>query len=169
MKKPEAEQLAGLILAEFRQPADVQDLYDRIGNAFGESAPLARFLASKDRQHRRVFYLQSEKRWFSQFGWTLAKALMLFGLLAGAAFLLAGGRVTADQTVTLIFGASAFYVLVYFLSIRRHSGNARKIEEIRSGYRAELRSILDDLVREHGLDAGKYRAGEGPPAGGKGP
>jgi hypothetical protein len=157
MQKPEAEKLADLLLEEIRRPGDVQALYERVGKTFRESHPLPLVLASKDRQHRQAFYLQSEERWFRLFGWTMAKALMLFGLLAAGVFLLARGRVTPDQAATLLFGASAYYMLVYVISLRRYSKNARKIEEGLAGYRAELKEILEELVRDHHLEAGKYR------------
>ncbi len=158
MKRPEAEKLADLVLDELRRPGEAKDFYGRVAGLAGAGKALSDFLDAKDRQHRGAFYLQSEEQWFRLFGWTLAKALMLLGLLVAAGFLLAGGRVTADQAATIIFGASAYYVVVYLLTLRRYAKNPRKIEKINSDYRSELRTILEDLVRDHGLDAAKYRA-----------
>jgi len=155
MKRADAGKLADLILEELRKPLEAGEFYDRVGGLEGHGKPLSDLLAAKDRQHRRVFYLQSEERWFRLFGWTLAKALMLLGLLVGAAFFLAGGRMTADQAATMIFGASAYYVVVYLLSLRRTAKNRRKIEEVHAEYRSELETLRDDLARERGPDAGK--------------
>lgn len=157
MTRAEAEKLADLILEELRHPQDVQKVYDAAERLFESSRPLPEVLATKDRQHRRVFYLQSEERWFRLFGWTMAKALMLYGLLVGVAFLAMRGRMTPDQAVTLIFGASFFYLIVYLMSLRRYAKTPRKVEEVVSTYRSELNSILEELVRSHQLDPAKYK------------
>lgn len=159
MKKPEAEKLADLLLDELRHPGDVQQVIDQVGERLEDARAVADFLTAKDRQHREVFYLQAQERWFRIFGWTLAKALMLCGLLMAGFYFLARNRLPADYIVMAIFGASFYYLVIYVLSLRRHARNARQVEAIRERYRAELREILKDLVEAHRLDA-KYLPSE---------
>lgn len=158
MKRSEIEALADLMFAELRKPGDVQKVFAEAERRVDEARPLVDFFISKDRQHRTTFYLESQRTWFRGFGWTMARALMLFSVAAAGIFALGGGRVTPDQLGTFIFGASAFYVFLYMLSLRRIGKEEKKIAGILEVYRAEVRAILDELITTHKLDAEKYKA-----------
>ena len=159
MTKQEAEKLAQIILKEIESPADIQKVYDHTEKEFSDHSSLIEFLSTKDRQHRKVFYLRSEEIWFRLYGWTMAKVLMLLGLLAGALFYL--GRDRVDLGVALpffIFGASAYYTLLYVFSINRYGKNRAKVNNIVVNYKSELKALLEELVKLYKLDGEKYKS-----------
>jgi hypothetical protein len=157
MKKSDAELLAGIIHKEINNPADVQQIYADTQKLSEEFSHLVEFLSTKDRQHRRIFYLRSEKRWFNLFGWTMAKTLMLLGIIAGGLFFLSKGSGEIMHLIYFIFGASSYYFLLYIVSLRKFRKNKKIIHAILSDYKEEIKSILESLVKEHRLDPEKYK------------
>lgn len=158
MKRQDAEALADIILQELKDPTDIQKVFERIDKQFTDALQLIEFIATKDRQFRRVFYLESERVWFKLYGWTMAKTLMFLGIISAVLFYISKDRVdVANVFPYFIFGASAYYLFLYLLSINRYSKNKKKVINIINNYREELKVILKELIQQHHLDIEKYK------------
>ena len=157
MKRQEAEALADIILQELKDPTDIQKVFEKVEKQFTDASQLIEFISTKDRQFRRIFYLESEKVWFKLYGWTMAKTLMFLGIISAVLFYISKDRVdVANVFPYFIFGASAYYLFLYLLSINRYSKNKKKVINIINNYREELGSILKELIQQHHLDSEKY-------------
>jgi hypothetical protein len=152
MKRQEAQVLAEILSKELEKPSDPQTLYHELSSDLAEQGPLFEFLSCKDRHHRQSFYLLAEKRWFQLYGWTMAKVLMLFGLLALVLFLLIQpGPEAVQYFIYFVFGASAYYFLLYIFSLNRYSKNKKRLEQMQETYRQEIQAILGELVEKNEL------------------
>ena len=155
----DAERLLELILAEIRAPRDMQKLLDDLPAA-GTCVEEARaFLKAKDRAGRREAFIHNERIWYNKFGWLMARAATVFGLLAFVFFLTARGA-GVDFLTALLLGAAGYYLVLVTLSNLRYRDKNRKrarlLDSEARAYQREVVRVAASLLRRFGVGPERY-------------
>lgn len=139
-------ELRAAIEAEIDSPGDPQALCERLQAKLGPACrPVVKLLAAKDRQAREALAIEDEIRVFRRFGFTSAKVLLGLVFLVALAVALLPGRLTGERATLLIFGASAYYFLLYVASLLGQRGLIARARAARDRYREALRALLAEL------------------------
>lgn len=141
-----ARELRAAIEAEIEAPGDPQALCERLEARLGPACrPVVRLLSAKDRLTREALEIDGEVRAFRRFGWTSSKVLMILVLLVAFAVAILPGRLTGERATLLIFGASAYYFVLYVAALLGQRGLVARSRAARDRYRAALREVLAGL------------------------
>lgn len=155
----DVKQLLELIIGEIQSPVDAQKLYAQIPSTSNCTAALREFLQAKDRAQRREAYIKTEPRWFRKYGWFMARAVMVYGVLA-IIYSLLTRNASVNAVTTALFGAAFYYALLVTMSNWRYRDNNKKrqalIDYEGRKYQREIIGIARSLMTEHKIDAARY-------------
>jgi len=155
----EAERLLELLLAEIREPADPQKLFEEFPPVQDCIEEARRFLKAKDRAVRREGFVKNERLWFNKYGWFMARVLTLFGLISFA-FYFASRGAAVDFLTAFLLGAGGYYVLLSTLSNLRYRDGSRKrrrlLEAEAGKYQRQIAQVGSDLLKRYGVSPDLY-------------
>lgn len=147
-REPErAAAVARAVAAEQKEPRPIESVLADLEAALPAQAPLFRFLAAKDREHRHAFYVKSERLWYRRLGFRVMRPLFVVAILAAVGFSL---QRVVDPTLAFacfVGGMVALYVAIQFFTIRWMRQDEAKLEAMRRQYHRELEEIASALER----------------------
>jgi hypothetical protein len=155
----DVKQLLELLIGEIHSPVDAQKLYSQIPSTGSCTAALREFLQAKDRAQRREAYIKTEPRWFRKYGWFMARAVMVYGVLA-ILYSLLTRNATVNAVTTALLGAAGYYALLFTMSNWRYRDHNKKRQALLDfegrKYQREIVGIATSLMTEHKIDAAAY-------------
>lgn len=131
-EEPEGRRLAAL-LAELAEKG-------------GDAAPLARYLAIKDKEEKAMLALLERERWHRSFSWRMVTALFAFGVVAFMGFVAWGGEPAFLAAIFFVAGGTTYYLLAQAMA----TWSSRRDRQALAGIRERCRKELEELRRELG-------------------
>ncbi len=108
-------------------------------------APLARFLAIKEREERARMALLLRAQWYRSFSWKMVGALFVFGGAALVVFWAGWKELAFPAAIFFFAGAAAYYLLIQAMATRRSQRDEKALREIQERCRRELAALRDTL------------------------
>lgn len=113
----------------------------------GDAAPLARFLAIKDKEEKALLALLERERWHRSFSWRMVTALFAFGVAGLAVFVAWGGEPAFLAAIFFFAGGTTFYLLAQAMATWSGRRDRRALASIRERCRQELEELRRELGR----------------------
>ena len=132
-EEPEGRRLAAL-LAELAEKG-------------GDAAPLARYLAIKEKEEKALLALLGRERWHRSFSWRMVTALFAFGVAALVVFTALGGEPAFRAALFFFAGGTAYYLLAQAMAI----WSGRRDQQALASIQDRCRQELEELRRELGF------------------
>ncbi len=138
--------LAWLTPGETERPP-LARLLDELAEKRVPLAPLARYLAIKQREETALAVLAERERWFRYFSWRMVGALFAFGV-AGLAFFVAwGGEQAFLGAIFFLAGGASFYLITQAMATWRARQDQKARARIRQRCDQELEALRAELPR----------------------
>ncbi|MGH9805146.1 MAG: hypothetical protein ACRD4D_08225 [Candidatus Acidiferrales bacterium] len=131
-EEPEGRRLAAL-LAELAERG-------------GDIAPLARYLAIKEKEEKALLALAERERWHRSFSWRMVTALFTFGIVSLVVFVTWGGEPAFLAAIFFFAGGTTYYLLAQAMA----SWSGRRDRGALASIRDRCRKELEELRREVG-------------------
>lgn len=145
MTPEQRARLRTLLEREIDAPGSVTELRADIEAAFPHLAPVLRFWAERDEEHRAAFYVRSESVWYRRFGFRMMRPLFVLGVLAAVGFALQRAIDPVLGLASFLAGAFGFYALLQVFAHRWSKRDLHRLDEIRAAYRMRLEALRDEL------------------------
>lgn len=113
----------------------------------GDWAPLARYLAAKEKEEKALLAFGERERWHRTFSWRMVTALFAFGGAALVGFGAWGGQAAFRAAIFFVFGGTSYYLLAQAMATWSSRRDRRALEKIREECRAELEALRRELGR----------------------
>ena len=130
---------------EEHEDSHLSALLAELGEKQREVAPLARYLAIKEREEKARRAVLDRARWFRSFSWRLIGALFTFGILGLALFLLWGGEEAFLASILFFAGGASFYLVVQSMATWRSRKDEKALAWIRERCRRELEALHQEI------------------------
>lgn len=123
------------------------ELLAELAEKGGDAAPLARFLAIKDKEEKALLALLERERWHRSFSWRMVTALFAFGLVALVVFVAWGGEPAFLSAIFFFAGGTTYYLLAQAMAVWSGRRDQRALARIRERCRQELEELRRELGR----------------------
>ena len=132
-EEPEGRRLAAL-LAELAEKG-------------AEVAPLARYLAIKEKEEKALLALLERERWHRSFSWRMVTALFAFGGVALVGFVAWGGEPAFQAALFFFAGGTTYYLLAQAMATWSSRRDRQALASIQERCRQELEELRRELGR----------------------
>jgi len=113
----------------------------------GDAAPLARYLAIKEKEEKAMLALLERERWHRSFSWRMVTALFAFGVAGLVVFTAWGGEPAFRAALFFFAGGTTYYLLAQAMA----TWSGRRDRQALASIQERCQQELEELRRELGF------------------
>ncbi|MBI4245495.1 MAG: hypothetical protein HY606_15505 [Planctomycetes bacterium] len=141
----EQRTLTQLLEQELTNPADYQKFIAEISRLLEDKKSVLESLLLKDKHHKLIYYLDSQKLWLKLIGIRLIKALMVTGVILAVLSVIIFGENAFIYLSASFVGMVFLYFIYMFLISREIKSVSRRVKELNLNYRSQIEDLLEGL------------------------